>query len=142
KHLTKKRLTKANVPIPEGKTFNREVAPEDIVSYANSLGYPLVLKPSISSGGRGVIANIENEEAFRKALTYVREELNYATLIVEKFIAGEDYRIYIVNDRIVGAISRKAAHIVGNGIDSVETLIKQKNKERDLNPALYSSRIK
>lgn len=141
KHLTKQRLKKAKVSVPDGKGFKRDADTEEIVAYANKLGYPLVIKPSISSGGEGVVANIEDEVAFRKALEKSHSHLQKSRLIVEEMIFGEDYRIYVVDNKVIAAVSRKAANVIGNGTDSVRVLIKSKNKEREKNPALYNSPI-
>ncbi len=46
KNLTKNYLKKAGVPTPEGENFDEQHTEEEIISYANELGYPLVLKPS------------------------------------------------------------------------------------------------
>lgn len=142
KHLTKEYLSRANIPIPEGKIFNAEKSIEEIVEYSNLLGYPLVVKPTNSSGGNGVISNITNDEELKEALAYVRTELNLYSIIVERFIVGEDYRIYVLGDSIVGAVSRKPANVIGNGVDTIGQLIKAKDKERDKSPALYNHPIK
>ncbi|MFB4473795.1 acylphosphatase [Oceanobacillus caeni] len=142
KDLTKEYLAKANIPIPEGKIFSAEETTEEIVDYANVIGYPLVIKPTNSSGGNGVISNITNDEELKQALVYVRSELLFSSIIVEQFSVGEDYRIYVLGDSIIGAVSRKPANVVGTGIDTIRQLIKAKDKERDKNPALYNQPIK
>lgn len=142
KHLTKEHLSRSKIPIPEGKIFNAEKPIEEIVSYSNLLGYPLVIKPTNSSGGRGVISNIMNEGELKKAISYVRGELKLSSIIVEKFQFGEDYRIYVIGNELVGAISRKPANVTGTGVDTIRQLIKSKDKERDKNPALYNHPIK
>src|SRR5699024_3197366 len=45
KPKTYKYLRKNNVPIPEGDWFTIDVLDEEIIEYADKLGYPLVLKP-------------------------------------------------------------------------------------------------
>lgn len=142
KHLTKEYLLKANVPTPDGKLFDKNTPNEEIVSYANSLGYPLVIKPSDGTGGRGVIANIKNESEFKNALSYVRVDLKYPEVIVEKFFEGTDHRLYVVDNKVVGAIIRIPANVVGDGKKTIRELIHSRTKERDKNPALFSRAIK
>lgn len=142
KHLTKQYLTEGGVPVPEGEKFLKEVQNENIIKYANTLGYPLVLKPSDGMGGNGVISNIKNNEELLEALVYVRKELGYKEVIVEQYVHGEDYRLYVVGGNFIGAIRRIPANIIGDGINTVKQLLNLKNQERDLNPALYKRPIK
>ncbi|MBC5635696.1 acylphosphatase [Ornithinibacillus sp. BX22] len=141
KEKTKHYLKKAGVPTPEGKRFSSEDTNETIISFANSLGYPIVIKPTDGSFGRGVVANITSSGELEYSLDYVRNELNYKDIIVEKFIDGSDYRIYVVDDRVVGAIIRIPPNIIGDGINTIKSLIELKNEERSLNPRLASCLI-
>src|SRR5699024_4331538 len=74
KHLTKKHLWNAGVPAPAGNEFSGDIENTKIVEYAIDLGFPVVIKPSKGTGGKGVIANIQNEDEFKEALTYIRED--------------------------------------------------------------------
>src|SRR5699024_10461822 len=60
KDLTKEYIQKANVPTPKGKAFTANTPDKEIITYANELGYPLVIKPTDGTGGSGVIENIAN----------------------------------------------------------------------------------
>ena len=130
------------IPVPEGRQFTEEVTEDEFVNYANELGYPVVIKPTDGSFGRGVVANITTDSELRHALDYVRNELNEKDIIVEKYIDGNDYRLYIVDDQVVGAILRVPPNITGDGINSIEALIDIKNEERKLNPRLATTLIK
>jgi len=138
----KKYLLKANVPTPEGKWFNKTIKNEEIVNYANSIGYPLVIKPSDGARGEGVIANIEDKNKFVKALKYVREKLGYKSVIVEKHFEGEDYRVYVVGDEVAGITKRITANVIGDGESTVGELVKFKNNLRLKSPILNASLIK
>ncbi|MDO6451793.1 acylphosphatase [Oceanobacillus profundus] len=137
KDLTKQYLSKAGIPIPLGEIFRKENADEEIINYAKTIGYPLVLKPSNGEGGKGVIANIKSEKQFKDALKHVRYELNYKELIVEKFFEGEDYRLFVIGDDVVGAIYRIPANVIGDGVNSIKQLLEKKLLERNKNPALF-----
>lgn len=142
KDLTKKYLEQGNVPIPKGKIFLQDVSNDKIIQYGEELGFPLVLKPSNGMGGRGVIAGINDPEELFSALTYVREDLNYKEVILEKFVTGKDFRVYVVGDKVVGAIKRIPANVIGDGKNTIKDLIREKNRLRNRNPALYGSTIK
>src|SRR5690625_2940773 len=142
KNKTKQILTKANVPVPEGRVFSNNEADNEICGYADDLGYPVVLKPLDGTGGMGVIANIKSSSEFNEALQFVKYELGQDKLIVEKYIDGEDYRIYIVDGTVIGGIQRLPANVIGNGESTINQLIAEKIEERDKNPSLKGRPIK
>jgi len=116
---TKIYLDKAGVPIPKGRGFAPESLDEEIINYGNSLGYPLVLKPTDGSLGSGVVTNILDEQELTKALEYVREELEYEEVVVEQYVIGEEYRVYVVDDKVVAAYNRVPANIIGDGEQNI-----------------------
>ncbi|TFJ91565.1 acylphosphatase [Lentibacillus salicampi] len=141
KEKTKEALKKAGVSVPEGKQFSEEATNESIIEYASKIGYPLVLKPTDGSFGRGVISNITSEGELDYSLEYVRTDLNYPDVIIEHYIRGKEYRIYVVGDEVVGAMNRIPPNVTGDGVKSIESLIELKNEERELNPRLVSCPI-
>ncbi|MEJ8766705.1 acylphosphatase [Oceanobacillus sp. HCA-5259] len=142
KYLTKEYLQKAGVPVAEGKSFSEDVSNDEIIEYANKLGYPLVIKPISANGGKGVVSNIENQKELEDALSYVRHELDYSEVIVESFVQGNEFRFIVVDNEVVGVLNRVPAHIVGNGKSTIRELIREKNEERRKNPHLKSRMIK
>lgn len=141
KATTKRYLEKANVPTPKGKKFNGEISNQEIIDYAEKLGFPLVIKPIDGSFGEGITANIANISEFTEALKYTRHQQNYKNIIVEKHITGEDYRLYVVGDQVVSAVHRTPPYVVGDGKSTIKKLIKIKNKKRLANPHLASRLI-
>lgn len=142
KQRTKELLKKAGIPVPDGRQFSRKDDEETVIEYAETLGYPVVIKPKDGSFGRGVMSDIKSEEELKYSLQYLREQLEEDQIIVEKYIPGNDYRLYVVDDKVVGAILRVPPNVVGDGINSIEALIDIKNSERQLNPRLTTCPIK
>src|SRR5699024_2917122 len=141
KETTKRILAEKGVPVPAGREFTIEATEAEILSYANELGYPVVIKPTDGSFGRGVMSDLTSDEEFKYALDYVRNELEETNIIVEKHVDGKDYRLYVVDNEVVGAILRIPPNITGDGINSIDALIDIKNKERGLNPRLSTTLI-
>lgn len=139
---TKKYLETNNVATPKGKLYSKDIKDEDIIAFANTLEYPLVIKPSDGTGGRGVIAGIKNEKTFKESLNYIRKDLGYDNVIVEEHFQGEDLRVYVIDNKVEGVIKRIPANVLGDGISTVSELIKEKNKYRQTLPNLTSSLIK
>lgn len=142
KHLAKQYLKKAGVPTPEGELFNKDASEEEIVDYAKKLGFPNVIKPVDGTGGSGVIANIQNEAEFKKALSFVRNDLGKKNIIVEKHFDGRGYRVYVVDNQVIAAFDRIPANVVGDGKKNIKTLLDEKIKIRNENPALFKRPIK
>ncbi|WP_052254693.1 acylphosphatase [Salinicoccus sp. YB14-2] len=141
KDETKEILLEKGVPVPLGKGFPPEATDEEIIEYSKTIDYPIVFKPTNASQGDGVVTNIQDDEGFLKALKYVRHDLGYKEVIVEQHVEGEEYRVYVVDDKVVAIYNRKPANIIGDGKHDIEELIGLKNRERRKNARLNSCLI-
>lgn len=123
KHLTKKILAEAGIPVPYGDIAYTS---RSALSEASIIGYPVVIKPFDANQGKGVFINIlESDEllkAFHAAVRYSR------AVIVEKHIPGRDYRLLTVGGKMVAAAERKPPEIVGDGVHSVKQLVDMENE--------------
>ncbi|MBR7554758.1 acylphosphatase [Allobacillus sp. GCM10007491] len=142
KMLTKEQLDSANVPTPSGRRFEKEVDIEQIIDYANSVGFPVVIKPSAGKMGNGVVPNIQNGEELKQAVYRVREVLGYNRIILEKHIVGDEYRVYVIGEQVIAAMNRIPANVKGNGKDTIRDLIKNKNSLRKSIPSVRRRPIK
>ncbi|HEY5562532.1 MAG TPA: cyanophycin synthetase [Clostridiaceae bacterium] len=124
KLLTKEILRSQCIPVPMGGLATNK---ENLLIQVEDIGYPVVLKPRYGNQGRGVIVNIENE----KDLIYAYNTLSieYKDIIVEKYVRGRDFRVCIVGDKVVAVSLRIPPAIIGNGINSIEELIRIINKD-------------
>ncbi|SFM27224.1 D-alanine-D-alanine ligase [Gracilibacillus orientalis] len=141
KNETKHWLANAGVPVPAGEEFLEDTGEEAIIAYGEKIGYPLVLKPTNGSLGNGVITNIKNSSELKKAIHYVRGTLGYGDIIVEQYMPGEEYRVYVVEDKVVAAYNRLPANIIGDDEHTIEELIHLKNEQRRKNARLFSCLI-
>ena len=142
KFKCKELLREAGVPVPTGKCFKITESDETLISFANEIGYPVVLKPNDGKLGRNVFTGIKTESELIRALQILRNQKNLHEIIIEKYIEGDDYRIYVIENRAVAVTRRVPANIVGNGIHTVEELINMKNENRKKNPNLRTRLIK
>lgn len=141
KEKTKRLLKGRNIPVPEGQIYDIK---DDIgiTSYANKIGYPVVIKPLTGSMGQGVFTDIKNELELRNIISLLKTKYKYKKYIIEKHYIGKEYRVYVVGNKVVGAINRIPANIRGDGQHSIKELIKLKNKWRKRNPYLARKPIK
>jgi len=141
KEQTKQYLANANIATPTGYEFKENTSDEEIMAAVEAIEYPVVLKPTDGSFGKGVITNIKNVEELKNALVIVRTEQNIRNVMIEQHIPGEEYRVYVVGDQAVAAMNRIPANITGDGSSSIRQLIGIKNEARKLNPRLISCLI-
>src|SRR5699024_7382744 len=141
KGVTKDILAKHQVPVPKGKGFPEDATDEEIIAFSKTIDFPIVFKPTNASLGAGVVTNINSNEEFLDALKYVRHDLGYGEVIVEQHVYGPEYRLYVVDDKVVAAYNRIPANITGDGVHTIEKLIDMKNRERRRNARLNSCLI-
>ncbi len=126
KEDTKYLLEQAEVEVPRGDIIRRERSLEEACRY---VGYPLVIKPIDGNHGRGITVDIQNYEDALKAFNNAKESSRSGAIIVEKFITGEDYRLLVINNKLVAGAKRTPAHVIGNGKSTVQELIDEVNKD-------------
>jgi cyanophycin synthetase len=124
KEDTKFLLQQSQVPVPRGEIIKTERGLEEVL---NSLGFPVVIKPINGNHGRGITTNITNHE---QALAAFEAAKNVsASVIVEKYITGEDYRILVIDYKMVAAAKRTPARITGDGQSTIRQLIDTVNSD-------------
>lgn len=122
KLLTKELLDLQNLPVARGAKVYNVIS---LLKEADRIGYPLVLKPQYGNKGRGVILGIKNEKELITAYQKLINEFN--DIILEEYHKGDDYRVCVVNNKVVGVSLRVPPYIIGDGNKSVEELIDELN---------------
>lgn len=124
KEDTKYLLEQAEIPVPRGQILRVETDMQKVVDY---VGFPLVTKPINGNHGRGISVDISN---FEDALTGFRAAKKVSnSVIVEKYITGEDYRILVINNVMVAAAKRTPAHVKGDGKQTIKELVDEVNRD-------------
>ncbi|GAB3872295.1 cyanophycin synthetase [Hymenobacter segetis] len=124
KNRTKAMLNDAGVPVPRGTTVYSEAGLRDAI---DELGFPIVTKPLDGNHGKGATIRIMNwkdaAEGLKAAQVYSR------AVIVEQFIEGFDFRLLVVNGKLIAAAKRTPAAVTGNGKSTIQQLIDEVNKD-------------
>lgn len=124
KRKTKAMLHDAGVPVPIGTTVYSPTGLQDAVE---ELGYPLVTKPLDGNHGKGATIKIKNWE---EALVGLKAAQEYSrAVIVERYVEGDDYRLLVVNGKLIAAAKRTPAAVVGDGSSTIQQLIEQVNTD-------------
>jgi cyanophycin synthetase len=122
KELTKKMLDMASIPVANGSICVDE---EDLAETIEKIGYPIVLKPLDGNHGKGASINVTNWEDAVSGLAFAKKYSN--RIIVEKFITGFDFRILVIDNKLVAAAKRVPAHVVGDDLNTIRELIDKTN---------------
>lgn len=124
KEETKNLLEAAEIPVPKGTVIRTEEGLKEAIA---RLGYPLVIKPIDGNHGKGNTTNITTWEQALKALEAAKQYGR--SVIVEKYITGFDFRCLVVNYKFICAALRTPASVIGDGVNSIQSLIDITNKD-------------
>lgn len=124
KEETKNLLDAASIPIPRGRIIYDE---EELESAVKSIGYPIVLKPVNGNHGRGITTNVRNWDDAIVAMIAAKKISR--AVICEKFVTGFDYRLLVINYKLIAAAKRTPAAITGDGVHTVKELIDRVNSD-------------
>ena len=122
KELTKKMLDDAAIPVPTGDLVVDE---EDLERVIRKIGYPIVLKPLDGNHGRGQSINVNDWETAKIGLQHAQTVSR--KVIVERYVTGYDFRVLVINHKMVAAARRVPANVVGNGEMNIQQLIEKEN---------------
>lgn len=124
KEQTKKILNDAAIPVAKGDICVDE---EDLKATIDRIGYPIVLKPLDGNHGKGASINVNTWEDALAGMEFAKK---YGRrVIVEKFITGHDFRILVIDNKMVAAAQRVPANVVGDGAQTITQLIEETNKD-------------
>ena len=124
KDETKKMLQDAAIPVAKGMCISDESEVDTVIA---KVGFPLVFKPLDGNHGKGASINVKTEAEARLAFEHAKKYSR--RIIVEKFISGYDFRILVINNKFTAAALREPAHVIGDGIATIQQLIDTENKD-------------
>lgn len=122
KMLTKELLDIQNLPVAKGEKVFSTL---QLLEVVNRIGYPVVLKPQCGSKGTGVFVNINNEKELLRAYAELIKECK--EVMIEEYKEGNDYRVMLVDYKVVAVSLRKPPFITGDGVRNIRDLIDAMN---------------
>jgi cyanophycin synthetase len=139
KMLAKRLLTDAGIPVPEGVAVR---SAQEAAAALERLGGPVVVKPRNGSHGVNVIIGVataaEVAAAYAQATAQAEDggragggggEMPAGGVIVERFVPGTDYRVLVVDGRVVAAAEVRPASVTGDGVRDIGQLVAQVNAD-------------
>ncbi|MFI3160974.1 bifunctional glutamate--cysteine ligase GshA/glutathione synthetase GshB [Streptococcus suis] len=127
KVVTKKILDQAGFPVPAGAEFANKT--DALRYYGQVASSAIVVKPKSTNFGLGI--SIFQEPAsladYEKALDIAFSEDSH--VLVEEFVAGTEYRFFVLDGKCEAVLLRVAANVVGDGQSTIRELVDQKNQD-------------
>ena len=140
--------------IPGSKTFfsndwaealhenNRKI--NDAYRHACKLGFPVIVKPNGGSQGSGV-SLVQNKREFYTSMRSIFKRERVA--LVQKVVKGKDYRVVVLDNRVISAYERIPLNVTGGGKSMISKLLKIKQHNflilnRDTHIKMNDPRIK
>jgi len=126
KSLTNSLLSSAGLPVPKSEVVRSADA---AVAAALKIGYPVVVKPLDGNHGRGVKLGLRSEDDVRRAYPDALAESRSRDVVVESFVAGNDYRVLVIGGKLAAVAQRVPASVVGDGKHTVRQLVDLENAD-------------
>lgn len=124
KVVTKKLLKDNGVVVPDGRDYSDiDLAKSDYRKYSAGT----VIKPKSTNFGLGITIFKDefSKEDYDKAIDIAFKE--DSSILIEKFVKGKEYRIFVIDGEVVGVLHRVPANVMGDGKKSIEELVAEKN---------------
>ncbi len=127
KTVTKKLLDEAGYEVPQGGEYH--TIEEALGSYEKYRGQAIVVKPKSTNYGLGisVFKKFPDRSSYKEALEIAFKEDD--AVLVEEFVAGTEYRFFVLNGEVEAILLRVPANVVGDGKSTISELIDEKNKD-------------
>jgi cyanophycin synthetase len=124
KTRTKNQLKRLGIPVPDGQMVTTE---EEAIITFNKIGTAVVVKPDVGNHGNGATINIADLDRLKMAFQVA--QARHPEVIVEEYVEGFDFRLLVINYQLVATAKREPAHVIGDGISSIKTLIQKTNAD-------------
>ena len=120
KDLTKSLLESCGVPVPEGQLV---ASAEEAWEAAQDIGVPVVVKPYDGNHGRGVSVNLVTKADVEAAYHLASRKGDSKSVIVERFIVGNEHRLLVVGKRLIAAACGESLWVTGDGMSNIIKLV-------------------
>ncbi len=128
KALTSLLLDKGNILINQACPVLTEV---QALKQADKIGYPLVLKPITGKQGQKVFVKIKTRQELTSLLRTYKKELLQGRFVLSKHLQGKEYRLLVLDGKIIGAVKRTPAFVIGDGQNTIEYLTTKLNRQKE-----------
>ena len=127
KVITKQILEEHDIRVPKGLDYADKASAKAGFQYFK--GTAVVIKPKLTNFGLGITILKSNTDKtiFERAIDIAFDF--DSSILIEEFIEGKEFRIFVMADEVVGILHRVPANVTGNGINTIRELVVEKNKD-------------
>ncbi len=118
KDLCARVLALHGMPVPDHQLVD---SAEQALQVAQTLGWPVVVKPADRERSEGVTTRIDTPQALQAAYTQARRLSPH--VLVERQVVGPCYRLLVAGGRFLYCVERGARALTGDGQHSIATLL-------------------
>ncbi len=91
--------------------------------YAKRIGFPVIVKPNSKSQGWGIRKVYNKRELLRAIKAF---EHNERVFLVQRVATGHDYRIVVLDGKVISAYERLPLSVTGDGHSTIAKSLKRK----------------
>ena len=124
KHLTNRVLADAGVPVPR-TIMTGELA--EVLAFQQELGGAIVIKPCRGHLGWGVSVKLREADEIGRAFEWARQYDE--KVLAQAYVPGDTFRLLLIDYRMAAAARLTPPSITGDGVQSVQQLIDDLNRE-------------
>jgi D-alanine-D-alanine ligase-like ATP-grasp enzyme len=93
--------------------------------YAKKLGFPVIIKPNSGSQGADVTLVYTKREFYRAIRAVFKRD---RVALVQRPVKGKDYRLVVLDDKVISAYERIPLNVIGNGVSTISRLLREKQR--------------
>lgn len=136
KWLSSRMLRSLGLP---GTVNERASSADDAVAKAQVMGYPVVIKPADQDQGRGVTANLRNDDGVRAA--YANASECSKSILIEKHVTGFGHRFTLCEGELIAVSKRVPGGVTGDGQHNVSALLALQLQEAAVRRSFAQGRV-
>jgi len=119
-------LMRHRIPVPAQTLYDDKHS--DAALAFLRLHAPVVVKPCMQWGGRGVSMGVRTPDELSLAVRFARQY--EPDVLIEETVPGDDLRVILVDGQLAAAIRRSPASVIGDGVHTLRQLIHRHNAQR------------
>lgn len=133
KAQTNQIITRLGLPIAKWEIVN---SIDHLATIWDNYKKPVVIKPAGLTRGLGVVTNIFELDHAVKSVAFAQKAIDTKArsewqkkIMIQEQVAGNDYRLLVVNGKLEIATHRIPAYVMGDGKSTIRELITETNKD-------------
>ena len=129
KGITNFLLKKEQIKQPKTVVIKKGEKTTEIKKCLKKLNLPLIIKSAKGSHCKNIFFNVKTQKDSLQKIKKLFKKVD--KLLVQEIKKGREYRVLVLDKKIIGVVSKDPTFIVGDGKNNLEYLIKQKNKQEN-----------